>query len=185
MTLEEKLRLLADCGLELSFPFTPEDLLTSWNRAEYEKPGFDLVLVGLGMTEEEKPWRSHCASLWYFDTECIADHGDYKNIAERMAEMSQGSLPIECIQDYVDVENEQAWLSFIFRGEKIRFDCKVEDDWVDATIFYQFVRLLEKSDPSKIYIYYDLGGQDCIIGCATKDNLARLQSKAIQFVPLE
>jgi len=184
MTLEQKLEVLASCGLTLADPFKPEDLLTSWDRKEFEEPGFDLVLVSLGMTEEQEPWRYHCVNLWHFDTECIEDHGAYKEIAERMSEMAQGSFSLENVQDYVDVEEEKAWLSFSFKGEEIKIDCKVDDDWVDTTIFGRFVELLAASDPSKIFIYYDTGGQDGIIGCVAKDDYAKLKHYGINFVPL-
>jgi hypothetical protein len=184
VTLEQKLELLANCGLRLSDPFKPEDLLASWKREDYAKPGFDLVLVGLGMTEEQEPWRNHCINLWHFDTECIEDHGDYKRIVDRMVEMAQGSLPLENIQDYVDLEKEEAWFSFAFRGEGIKVICKVEDDWVDPAIFGKFVDLLAKSDPDKVFIYYDLGGQDCLIGCVLKNELKQLKNHGIKFVPL-
>ena len=62
-------------------------------------------------------------------------------------------------------------------------ECKVKDDWVDPTIFGRFVELLRQSDPSKIYIYYDLGGQDCIIGCVTKSAFECLKSQGLKFVP--
>ncbi|MBN1763987.1 MAG: hypothetical protein JW860_01915 [Sedimentisphaerales bacterium] len=184
MTLEQKLEVLAGCGLRLAEPFTVDDLLTSWNREDYEGAGFNLVLVGLGMTEEQEPWRNHCVNLWHFDTECIQDHGDYKRIVERMAEMTQGSLLLENIQDYVDVEEGKAWFSFSCQGKEIKVDCKVEDDWVDGSIFATFIDLLNTTDPSMIYVYYDLGGQDCIIGCVSKENLKVLQENGIKFVPL-
>jgi hypothetical protein len=184
LTLEQKLELLSACGLRQSDPFKPEDLLTSWGREEYEKPGFDLVLVALGMTEEQEPWRNHCINLWHFDTECIEDHGDYKRITERMVEMTQGSLPLENIQDHIDLDKEEAWFSFAFRGKEIKVKCKVEDDWVDSTIFARFVDLLAKSDPRKVFIYYDLGSQDCIVGCVAQDELKKLNSEGIKFVPL-
>lgn len=184
LNMEQKLELLANCGMRLANPFEPKDLLTSWAREDYEKPGFDLVLTGLGMTEEQEPWRNHCVNLWHFDTECIENNGDYKRIVERMVEMAQGSLPLENIEDHIDLEKEEAWFSFTFRGEEIKVECKVEDDWVDSTIFAKFVDLLDKSDPAKIFVYYDLGGQDCIIGCVMRDELKQLNSEGIKFVTL-
>jgi hypothetical protein len=184
LTMEQKLEVFANCGLRLSAPFKPSDLLTSWGREEYEKPGFDLLLVGLGMTEEQEPWRNHCTNLWHFDTECIEDHGDYKRIVERMVEMAQGSLPLENIHDHVDLEEEEVWFSFTFRGEEIKVECNVEDDWVDPAIFAKFVELLAKTSPDKVFIYYDLGGQDCIIGCVMREELNQLNKNGIKFVPL-
>jgi hypothetical protein len=183
-TLEEKLAVLAECSLKLCEPFTVEDLLTSWDREEFEESGYSMTLVGLGMTEEQPPWRNHCINLWHFDTECIEDHGAYCTIANRMVEMAQGSLPLTNIQDHVDIENKQIWLSFSFRDETIKINCEVKDDWVDPLIFGHFVKLLGQSDPSKLYIYYDLGGQDCIIGCVTKEELRKLNANGIKFEPL-
>jgi hypothetical protein len=127
-TLEQKIEVLAGCGFRLAQPFTVEDLLQSWDRAALEKLGYDSVLVAMGMTEEQEPWRNHCVNLWTFDTECIEDHGAYKKIAERMAELAGGSLPIENIRDYVDVENNEAWLAFSFHGKDIKIECEVKDD---------------------------------------------------------
>jgi len=141
--------------------------------------------VGLGMTEEQEPWRNHCVNLWHFDTECIQGPGDYKQIAERMAEMTQGSLVFTDLRDHVDVDAKEACFSFSFKGQTTRVECKVEDDWVDMSAFATFVRLLDIAEQSKVYVYYDLKGQDCIIGCVTKDELQALQRMKIKFVPLK
>lgn len=185
LTLEQKLELLAECGLTLAEPFTVEDLLSSFSREEFEVPGFNMVLFGLAMTEEEEPWRNHSANLWHFDTECIEDHGDYKRIAERMAEMSQGALILENVKDYVDLAKESAWLSFTFHGEPIKVVYRVDEDWVDPKVFDKFVELLAVADPSKIYIADTSGGgQDMIIGCVTKEQLNRLSSYGLKLAPL-
>ena len=184
MTLEQKLATLSRSGSKLNDAFSEADLLTSWSRAEYEKPGFDLVLVGLGMTEEEEPWRDHCVNLWHFDTECIEDHGDYKRIVDRMAELTQGSLPLADIQDYVDLQEGEARFSFTLHGKETKVDCRVEDDWVDPKIFSVFVQVLASTDPSKVFVHYDLGGQDCLIGCVSREQLRQLNKDGINFVPL-
>lgn len=183
-TLEAKLADLEKCGLRLSSSFTVKDLLESWPRQEFEKEGYELTLVGLGMTEEREPWRNHCINLWHFDTECIEDHGSYKAIAERMAEMTQGSLKLEEISDFVDVEAEKAWLSFKFKGDPVRIDLKVQDDWVDTRVFDKFVELLRRADQSKVYIYYDLRGQDCLLGCVTRTELECLRQRGLKFEEL-
>jgi len=183
-SLEEKLSALEKCGLKLSTPFTAHDLLESSSREEYEEPGFESVLVGLGSSEEREPWRNHCINLWNFDTEAIEDNGDYKRIAERMMAMTQGSLTLENLKDHVDVEKHQAWLSFTFRGKPMKIDCKVHNDWVDPWVFVKFVELLKQSDPSKIYIYYDLGGQDSLIGCVSRSEFECLQKLDPKFEPL-
>jgi len=183
-TLEEKLQALADCGFELNEPFRVSDLVEIWGREALEEPGFDLAIVCLGMTTEEPPWTPFCENLWHFDTECIEGDGSYVCIAKRMAEMTQGSLPLSDLKDHVDLREGQAWLQFQCNGELIRIDCMVEDDWVDTNIFKTFVDLLTKHDPSKLFVYYDLGGQDCIIGCATSEGFEKLKALIPPVEPL-
>jgi hypothetical protein len=60
----------------------------------------------------------------------------------------------------------------------------VNDDWVDAGVFGHFVDVLAKPDPPKVFLYYDLGGQDCIIACVTKDKFGDLKRDGIRFQPL-
>lgn len=98
--------------------------------------------------------------------------------------MAQGALPIENIRDYVDLEAGTAWLSFEYVDCNIRIDCKVQEDWVDTSIFARFVDLLAEADPSKIYLYYDLKGQDCIISCVTQQQFAKLRRAGVGFQPL-
>ena len=186
-TLEEKLAVVEECGLKLAKPFTMNDLLRCADRKEYEKPGFGMVVTGLGMTEEEEPRRVYCANLWCLDTECIYGDGDYKRIGERMAEMTQGSLQLGNVQDHVDCENRDVWVSFTLNGRQIRIDCRVEDDWVDPAFFSRFVDLLKEADASKIYIIYSeqSTGQDCVIGCVTKAEFEQLKRYGVGFEPLE
>jgi hypothetical protein len=187
MTIEEKLDALARCGLKLKDQFGVQDLVESWGREALDEPGWNLALVCLGMTEEKPPWTPHCDNLWNFDTECIEGNGSYVEIAKRMAEMTQGSLPLSDIQDHVDivdVHEGTAWLSFKCKGKPVHFDCKVQDDWVDTGLFGHFVDLLGRCDPNKLFIYYDLGGQDCIIGCVTRAQYAALQKVTPAVQPL-
>jgi len=181
-TLEQKLALLADCGFALAQPFSVDDLLESWDRAEYEKPGFDLVLVGLGMTEEQEPWRNHCVNLWHLDTECIEDDGAYVRIAGRMAEMAQGSLPLTQVCDHVDIDERSAWVSFVLDGKEIKFDLAFDNDWLDTTFLGKLNKLLREREPSKLFVYYDLGGQSCVVGCVTTESFAKLKEHGVRFV---
>jgi hypothetical protein len=184
MTIEEKLEALARCGLKLKDEFGVPDLVESWGREALDEPGWNLALVCLGVAEEKPPWTPHCENLWHFDTECIEGDGSYVRITKRMAEMAQGSLPISDIQDNVDIDAGTAWLRFKFQGKPVHIDCEVQDDWVDTHLFAQFVDLLAKCDPNKLFICYDLGGQDCIIGCVTRAQYAALQKLIPVVQPL-
>ncbi len=183
-TLEQKLEALASCGIALRPEFSVDDLLSSWERTDYEEAGFKMTLVGMGMTQEQAPWTPRSENLWHFDTECIEDHGSYVDIAERMVELAGGSLPLTNIKDYVDLEEDVAWLSFELDDKVIKIDCTVEDDWVDPELFGHFIQLLAEKDPNKIYFYCNLGGQDCIIGCLDLENYQKLRMLIPQVTPL-
>lgn len=184
LTLEQKLAVLADCGLTLAPPFTVQDLLASWSREQFESPGFNMVLIGLAMTEEQPPWRNHCLNAWHFDTECIEDNGSYVDIAERMAELTQGSLVLENVRDQVDIEAGIANLDFEHLGESVHIELEVDNDWVDPKVFTHFIRLLVKSEPSKVYLYHGTHGQDCVIACVTRDQFAALREAGVDFEAL-
>jgi hypothetical protein len=183
-TIEKKLDALAECGLKLKDQFGVADLVECWGREALDKPGFNLTLICLGMCQEDPPWTPHCENLWHFDTECIEGEGSYVRIGERMAEMAQGSLPLSDFEDHVEIEEGKAWLRFKCQGKPVHIDCAVEDDWVDAGIFGHLVDLLAKSDPNKLFIYYDLGGQDCIIGCITREQFEKLKNVIPAVQPL-
>lgn len=184
MTIEEKLEALARCGLKLNDQFGVTDLIESWGQEALDEPGWDLTLVCLGMTEEKPPWTPHCDNLWHFDTECIDGDGSYVRIARRMVAMAQGSLPLTDIQDHVDLDEGTGWLRFKWQGQPFQIECAVQDDWVDTGLFRHFVDLLAKSDPNKLFIYYDLGGQDCIIGCVYRAQYAAIQKEIPAMQPL-
>lgn len=182
--LEDKLATLKKCGIGLTPPYTVKDLLEWAGRETFEKPGYDMLLIGLGSSEEE-PHRKLAMNVWYFDTEAISDNGDYKEIAERLVEMTEGSLVLQDIKDHVDFPKSEAWISFTFKGVPWKFNLTLNEDWVDTTIFARFGELLKESDPSKIYLYYDLGGgQDCVLTCVKKTDFECLKREGIKFVPL-
>ncbi len=183
-TLEEKLADLAACGVSLRPGVGVGELMSSWDRADYEEPGYDLLLTGIGMAGEAPPYEYRSDMLWHFDTECIEGEGSYAAIARRLSEMAGGSLPLANLRDHVDLEAGEAWLAFECRGHDYKIPCKVEDDWVDPAVFRHFVALLEAADPEKIFIYCDLGGQDCIIGCLPKARYRDLKRLIPKVEPL-
>lgn len=184
-TLEQKLETLAECGFKLAPPFTVADLLAELSREEYEKPGFEALLFGLGSEADFETARGpFCLNLWHFDTECIENEGDYANIVARMAQMAQGALPLENISDHLDPEKEEAWAAFSLNGHSHRINLEYQDDWVDGALFTHLAALLEKTAPSLRFIYYDTGYQDCLLGCVTGEQLARLRRLGLNFTPL-
>ena len=169
-SLEQQLRDLGAPGVRVLPEATPEALLKDWSRAQFDEAPYMLAVIALG---GDLPPLSE--NLWHFDTECIEDHGAYVTIAERFRDLARGDLPLVEIEDYVDVEEGEARLSFKMDGAQHQWNCGVEDDWVDATVLSRLAELLSKRATEKRFTYLDTGGQDCVIGCFTDDELTRLR----------
>ncbi len=175
--LEEQLRILANCGVKLRGEFTADHLLESFPRKEYEKDPFNLALLTMGGELEREPFEPLSDDVWYLDTECIEDHGHYVAVAERMRALAGGDLPLETIEDYVDVDQGVAWLQFILDGATVRWDARVANDWIDPAVLSRFAGLLAGRNTKRRFTYLDLRGQDCLIGCATPEQLEALNKQ--------
>ena len=175
LTFEEQLANLATCGISLKPGIPQEVLLDEWETEDYERDPYQLLMVALGSDIGEEDYGFLSSNIWHFDTECIEDHGDYARIAYRMAELAGGDLPLQRIEDYVDIEKRNAWLGFRIGWRKYKWTFEVEDDWVDTKVFGGFDSLLRERQKRKRFTYLDLGGQDCLIGCATQEQIEQLR----------
>jgi hypothetical protein len=176
-SLEEQLQILAECGIRSRPGITTDHLLRSGDRALFEADPFRLAAVRLGGEAEEPPYEPFSDDIWHFDTECIENEGDYVAIAERMRDLAGGALPLTAIRDAIDWDENKAWLEFELDGATIHWDLKLEDDWVDPTLFGRFAVLLAGRDGARRFTYLDLMGQDCLIGCSPPEQLGALQKK--------
>jgi hypothetical protein len=167
--LESAVERLVACGVVLHPEFEIDALVEEWSEEDLLGDPL-LLLCALG--------GDGCAvNLHHFDTECIEDHGDYARIAIRFAEMARGDLPLEKIDDTVDIENDTASLSFTLDGERHEWTCKVDNDWVDADIISRFAELLRTRNTGRRFTYVTTGGQDCVLGCFTDAERKKLASE--------
>jgi len=175
---ELQVSTLAGCGIKLAPGLAPAALLESFDRDTFEAEPYRLLLTCMGGEAENESQAGETGypsdNIWHFDTECIEDHGAYAAIARRLKDLAQGELPLEDITDYVDVEAGEARVAFRLGGQSYRWEAKVEDDWVDPSILSRFSELLSRAGTSRRFTYIDLGGQDCLIGCATSQERQRL-----------
>lgn len=180
-SLAEQLRMLAECGIRLSPAVAPEYISSRFSSKGSEKDSYRLLLCALGGEIETQEDIEHAGYLsddiWHFDTECIEGDGSYVAIAERMSTLAQGELPLRNIDDRVDFEEGVAWLSFTLDDQPHKWPLKVDDDWVDPALFDRFAELLASRKSGKRFTYINLGGQDCLIGCATPEQRACLAAR--------
>jgi len=182
--LEEQISTVSKFGIRLLPDRKVDELLIARGREEYESEPFTLLLTMMGSQVEEPPWgRWFSDDIWHFDTECIEGNGSYVRIAERLAVLAKGQLPIQNPRDHVDIEAGKAWIEFQLNGESQRCNLVVEDDWVDPAIFGWFASLLERRRSPGRYMYFNLDGQDCLIGFATPVLLKQLRKETgLDFV---
>ncbi len=177
VSLEEQLATLARCGISPAQGITVGHLLSVLDRESYEEEPYLPLLITLGGELETPPYLQFSDRLWHFDTECIEGPGSYAVIAHRMAALAGGALPMEAITDYVDLDAGEAWLEFRLDGVDVHWDATVDGDWVDPEILGRFAALLESRDAHARFALLDFGGQDCLLGCMTADQLAMLRTE--------
>jgi hypothetical protein len=177
MTLYDQLDALAECGIAPRVGVTPAELLVVHPEREYETSPFKLLLATLGTESPDPAHLTMSDNIWLMRAECAARGGDYVKVAYRMATLAADALPIESVRDEFDLRRGVAWLGFTLRGEQFRWPAKIEERWIDPMILSRFAVLLEAQNAGLRYICLDLGGQDCLLGCATDEQFAALRKR--------
>lgn len=175
---EVQLRVLDECGIRLADGISTDLLMASISREASMKQPFVHLLCVMGdqaVAENPQSMRFFSNDIWHLDTECIYGNGDYVYIMQRMSELAGGLLPLTEINDYIDVEERMAWVSFRFRAEQYKWQLKIDDDWIDWQIFTNLVHLLDPQTSYKRFTCIDIQGQDILIGCSTVDEMETLK----------
>ena len=175
MSLYDQLDTLAACGIVPREGIVPAELLRLNAERDYETSPFKLLLTALGTEGDEPPRLPMSDNVWHMHAECVARGGDYVKVAQRMATLAGDALPIESVRDQFYLHRGVAWLTFTLGGENVRWPAKIEERWIDPNILSRFAALLEAQDTDLRYICLDLGGQDCLIGCATDEQFSALR----------
>lgn len=176
VSLEEQVASLAMAGIRLRPNITMDHLLASFDRQQYESDPYRLLLVRMGGETEDEAALRISDNIWHLDTECIEGDGDYVRVAERMRTLAGAALPIEELADRVNVEEREVWLEFTLEGKRIHWNLKVQEDWIDEAILGRFATLLTDRLAGRKFTYLDLEGQDCLIGCCTREQLQQLRT---------
>jgi len=181
--VEEQLRALAECGLELRDDDACRRTVEEWQPEDLESPPYDLILTFLGDPYDGDDGREHPISpgIWHLDTECICGPEDYVEAMQRFVTLTRGDLSLDDITAHFD---DEAWVEFTLAGEKHHWDFEVSDDWIDTSIIDRFEDLLAKSGSNRRYCVQP-GGQDMLLICPTREQFDRLtQLTAAKFKQL-
>ncbi|MGG4218738.1 hypothetical protein ABEW32_10950 [Paenibacillus jamilae] len=168
---EDQLNQLSELGIFMRAGLKKELLLEETSRSEYEEDPYNLLLHTLGgEVEVNGEFINVSDEMWYLDAECIEDLGDYARVIIRLGNMTK--LKLNKITDYVDIQNSTAGVSFEYKNEFIRWEMKVDDDWLDMEIFKKFNELIQTEQSMKLYI--SILDQGCLVGYFNKEQVIEL-----------
>jgi hypothetical protein len=171
---DNQLNALNEIGIKLKPSLNREHLFEHFSLKEMEQDPYIMLMVTLGSELEiENKFDFISDDIWHLDTECIEDHGDYQRVVQRLVQLTKGSLKITEIKDYIDIDNEEVWISFSVDGELFKHDLRVEDDWLDLSILSILNSIILKQKLEKKYFYAVLG-QDVLIGFYTEEQVRKL-----------
>lgn len=175
-SFEEQLQIFKKLGFELNTGIVKSDI-ARWDTQDFLDEPFSLMYITLGQNIEHEPWTPLTDKCWDFDTEAIEDHGSYVEIIENLERITRGELVFKNVKDYIDIEEETAWVSFNFEEQDYKWDLKIEDDWVDIELFSKIVALTKKTKSKGRYTYFDTGGQNALFGFETQKGLKEIKNK--------
>lgn len=175
LPLHVQLERLAECGIGPNEGIGTAELLKHFAERQYETSPFKRLLVALGNLSDEPPGTPLSDNVWHAQAGCISGPGDYVRVANRMASLAGGALPLSDVWDEFGVGREFAWLRFRLGDEQFHWRARIEERWLDPSILSRFVTLLETQDTHKRYTVLDLGGQDWLIACSTPQQYTMLR----------
>ena len=176
LSFEEQFEIFKELGFELNSGVDKSDI-ERWDEEDFIDEPFSLMYITLGQTIECEPWTPLTNKCWEFDTETIEGHGSYVDIIKNLERITRGNLKFENVKDYVDIEEEEAWVSFTFNGKDYKWDLKVDNDWADIDLFSKIVNLTENNKFKGQYTYFDTEDQNAVIGFETSESLKQIKDK--------
>ncbi|ROR30363.1 hypothetical protein EDD66_10214 [Mobilisporobacter senegalensis] len=176
-TLEQQINVLDNMGIRLNAGITINEILQIFDRKEIESKPYILLLMAMGgeMECSKNQWLPLSNDIWHFDTECIEDNGAYIEIVKRLSKMTKEFLKLDDINDFVDVENNIAWVSFEYNEQAYKWDLKVDNDWFDMTLIQKLNGLITQSEYDKKFTVAVLD-QSCLIGFFNAETMEKLNN---------
>jgi hypothetical protein len=163
--LKKQLEVLVKLGISLNPEVTVHNLLKEMKFGKFVSNDYLSLLIVMGC--EFQNFDNICINfsnnIWYLDTECIEDNGDYIRVVERLIAMANGELKINNLNDYIDIENKEAKVYFELNEKLYNWELVVDDDWLDMNIFSKFNDLLSELNSDKKF-YVSAIDQSILVG---------------------
>ena len=181
MKLEDQLETLAKIGLRPNPGVDIDDFLYSFDREEYEKEPFDLVMFVLGMEVEREPFGHFSDVAWNLDMECIEGDGSYAEIVDRLCVIAGVKDSLSGVSDVADADESSGTLSYTINGERRQHRFEINSDWADPDVLAKVMADIERAAPGKAFYAKD-NGQASIWFFLNEDQLTRLVALGAELV---
>lgn len=170
--LKQQLEVLGKLGISLNPEVTVHNLSKEMKFGNFVSNDYLslLIVMGCEFQNSDNIWTNFSNNIWYLDTECIEDNGDYISVIERLIAMANGRLKINNLNDYIDIESKEAKISFELNGKFYNWELVVYDDWLDMNIFSKFNDLLSELNSDKKF-YVSAIDQSILVGFFNKIQL--------------
>ena len=176
LTFEEQVAKLKLLGFKINDGVEEYDLNRWGGLHEFEYSPFELLYRTLGQKMQREPWLPVCDRCWDLETDSVEGSGSYIRILHNLQRISRGELCFSNLEDYVNLEEKQAWVSFEVNGDYYKWNLEVDDDWIDPDIFSNVVALTYRYSTYGKFTYYSSGGQNVVVGYETAVALEKLKA---------
>lgn len=152
--LKTQLEKLEEVGIRINPDIDSNHLFNVFDKEEYEEDPYGSLLIALGCEVETSKdcGKPISKNIWYLDTECIEDTGDYVRVMEKIACLAHDNLPLSNIHDYIDMDKNEAWIAFNLGEETYKWNLEFNDDWLDVRIFTMVNKLLLSKDSTSQFV---------------------------------
>lgn len=167
---------LITAGIKINPEVQESDIFDRWTEVlDYYSSPIEALYITLGDSTEYEPYTNFSDSCWHFDMEAIEGEGSYVRILENLRRISNGDLDFQNITDYCnDDEDNKAWISFEFNGDRYKWELDVDDDWVDSYLFDKIQDLCRKYNKKGRLTYFS-EGQGFVTSYLTEDEFNKIK----------
>jgi hypothetical protein len=178
ITFNSSLDKLRQVGLTLNPQIKETDIFSRWKELlEYYPDPIEALYITVGDETSYIPYINFSNSCWHFDIEAIEGQGSYVRVLENLNRISKGDLNFQNIVDYCnDNEDNRAWVSFDFNGDKYKWDLKVHNDWADGYLFDKIQDLCKKYNKKGRLTFFP-EGQAFVTSYLTEEEFTKIRSQ--------
>jgi len=178
LSLRDVLDTLAECGIRPKRGVSVEDIAQTNYGAPLEADDcyYYLDILGrLGFERAVPPHDELSNNVHYTNVKVIYEVDAYTAILRRLVALTRGRFPVRKIWSRIDFEGGVGELRFVLDGDQYSWPIKVNKTYLDGSLVVKFARLFRQYQSELKFTFYNVSGQDCLIGCATNEEIAKLR----------